>query len=330
MASRGFGGSPQPPEIPWTQILRTVPVVVGIIVVLFLAFNSYYTVGPNENAVVLRFGKLIATSGPGLHFMIPLVDRALLVDVKDRRMRLPFSEGEDRQRFEPQNDTSGMMLTGDQNAAMVEWDIQYRVDDPQRFLFEVEQRDAEALLRAATTGVMNRLVGDYSIDEVLTTQREAIASRARESLQRRLDEYESGIIIARLNVQRITPPESVKAAYDDVISAQQRKEALVSQAQRERNAIIPQAQAQADQRIQSATGEAQRRRLEIDGRISALRAQHEAYQKAPEVTRRRMYLETMESILSSSSGDKILVDGELRGALPVLSLDGESRAARRP
>lgn len=329
MASRGNFRQPPTNEIPIGRILQVLPIVAILALVLYGVFNSYYTVDPNENAVVLRFGKPIGTVGPGLHFLIPIVDRAIPVDVKDRRIRLPFGVGEgDQDFYRNTNESAGLMLTGDQNAAVVEWDIQYRVNDPQQFLFEISG-DHERLLQAAATSVMHRLVGDYSIDEVLTTERETIATRSRDALQELLDDYKSGIFIAGLNVQRVTPPESVKAAYDDVISAQQRKQALLSQAQRERNTIIPKAEAQADQLIQTATGEAQRRRLEIDGRIAALRAQYEAYQRAPDVTRRRMYLETMEEILSSNTGSKILVDGGLRGALPVLSLDGEGNLPTR-
>ncbi len=311
-------------EIPWSSILRGLPLIIVVVLGLVLVFDSYFTVEKNERAVVLWLGKPSRVVGSGLHWKTPLAEQAITVDISDQRLRLPFGDQQgNRQR--PISEDLGLMLTAEQNAAVVEWDIQWRVSDPELYLFRINSEDINEVIRAATTSVMHRLIGDYSIDEVLTTERGNIADQAKRDLQKILDSYKAGIRIANLNVQRVTPPESVKAAYDDVISAQQRKQQLINEAQREKNTILPKARADKNEDIKLAEGEKNRRMKEVEGRVEALKAQFEAYKAAPEVTQRRMYLEALEEVMASS-GEKVIIDGDLKkAALPLLNLNAGGR-----
>lgn len=300
-------------------------ILLAVLVVAYLAMQSYYTVQENENAVVLRFGKYHATTPPGFHFCIPLADEVLKVNVtEERRLRLPVRGTE---RLGQASEEATLMLTGDLNAASVEWTVQWRINDPKQRLFRFHDpnaRDADAdveeVIFIVARSVMNRLVGDYSIDEVLTEKRPEIRMAAREATQETLDHYECGVTITDLQMQRVRPPEKVRPAFDSVNSSIQQKDKLENEANKERNMLIPSARAESDKKVREAEGYAARRRAEVNGEIEALRAKYEAYSKAPDVTRKRLYLDSMETILSNVK-QKTIIDSELNQVLPLLQLE---------
>ena len=176
------------------------------------------------------------------------------------------------------------------------------------------------MIHTAAQTVMNRLVGDYSIDEVLTEKRGEIAGKARDATQEILDQYQCGVAIIDLQLQRVTPPAKVKPAFDEVNSAIQTRDKLISEAKKESEKLLPAAEAQKDSMIQAAKGYAKSRRASVDGELEALRAKYAAYRLAPDVTRRRMYLEAMEEVLKGVDS-KVIIDAELNKVLPLLRLD---------
>lgn len=318
------GRRPSAKEVPWDQILIYTPVVLVLAAAVYLAANSFYTVEPHEKAVVLRFGKYLPPEvESGLHFRIPLVDQVLKVSVEERSVRLPFGFGPDRPSGAPEE--AALMLTGDLNATVVEWTIQWRVNDPYEYLVRFyrkgDEQYPERVIATVANTVMNRLVGDYSIDEILTGKRAELADRAREATQKILNDYQCGVEIRDLQMQRVVPPAQVRAAFDDVNASIQRRDKLENEAIAERNRLKPKALAEKDKMIKEAEGYAARRRAEADGEIQALLAKYRAYERAPDVTRQRLYIEAMEEILSQVE-TKVIVDSQLEGrVLPLLPLD---------
>lgn len=318
---------------PVQQILLWVPVGLVALMILFVLWDGVYTVAPHEQAVALRFGRYHRTEGPGLHLKIPLVDRVVKVEINERSMRMPFGVSGPTSEWELTSTPSGMqelllILTGDLYAGVVEWNVIWRVAEPERFLFSLEAGQVERIMTAVARGVMHRTVGDYSADELLTDRREEIGLAAHKEMQRVLDGYECGVDVVAVQMQRVTPPERVKPAFDEVNASIQQKEQLVNEANRERNMMIPQAEAQRDRLIREAEGYAARRRAEADGEITALKARYEAYKEAPAVTRRRLYLEALEDVLAES-GPITVLDDQLHGLLPLLNLD-QSRESLPP
>jgi membrane protease subunit HflK len=308
-------------------------VILGL-AALYVVWNGFYTVAPHEQAIVLRFGKYLSTQGPGLHFKIPLVDDAVPVDTSEKSMRLPFglfgrvSESEMDASHRPGHEES-LILTGDLYAAVVEWNVIWRVVEPKDFLFSIDAVDVENTITAVARSVMHRAVGDYSADEILTGKREEIALAAFKEMQRLLDGYQCGVSVVALQMQRVTPPERVKPSFDEVNASIQQRDQSVNEANRERNRLIPQAEATRDKLIRQAEGYAARRRAESEGEISALLAKYNAYRESPDITRRRMYLEAMEEVIGNS-GPKTVLDADLRGLLPLLNVAGDENEATLP
>lgn len=299
-----------------------------VLAVIGLGANSMYTVQPNELAVVMRFGRYTSTAQPGLHFCIPFVDQVITADARERTIRLPFGVSEGRpSRSDDDND---LMLTGDLNAAAVEWTVQWLVSDPKQYVFTFysSNKDHDTYLQEIISvvcrTVMNRLVGDYSIDEVLTGKRMEIRQEAREATQAMLDKYECGIRITDLQLQRVTPPKQVESSFAAVNEAAQTRVKLENEANKTKNTLLPTARADRDKLIREAEGYASRRRSEVKGEIDALMAQYEQFAKAPEETRERLYLEALEKVLSSVK-NKTIIDADLQQFLPLLNLSEGSR-----
>ena len=315
-----FHGPPASPARFVVPILAAVAVIAAVSV----ALAGFYTVEASEQAVVLRFGRYHATTLPGAHGKIPFVDKVLKVSVEERSIRLPAPEGADSVAPGQLPEDQTLMLTGDLNAASVEWTIQWRVSDAKEFLFAFYDRSDEhvfdRVIRTAAQSVMNRLIGDYSIDEVLTEKRTEVAEKARAATQAILDDYKCGVTITDLQMQRVTPPGRVREAFDQVNASIQVRDRLENEANKERNTLIPAAKAQRDKLIREAEGYADRRRAEVDGEVTALNARYEAYKQAPEETRRRLYLETLEQVLGNVD-QKLILDSDLKGLLPLLPLD---------
>jgi membrane protease subunit HflK len=304
----------------------------GVIVIALLAlaalgaWTAYYTVPSDSVAVVQRFGKYLKNVPPGLHFKLPLgIDVATIVPVK-RQLKQEFGfatpgAGDPRQSSRPrEGERETQMVTGDLNAALVEWVVQYRISDPVKFLFEV--REPSETLRYVSESVMREVVGDRTVDEVITIGRQEIESEALTKMQALSTKYAMGISIDQVQLKNINPPQPVQESFNEVNQAQQEKEKLINEARRDYNKVIPLAEGEKDQRIREADGYRLKRINEAEGdtaRFSALLAE---YSKAPEVTRRRIYIETLQDVMPDIRS-KIIVDEQTRSILPLLNLDAQ-------
>ncbi len=322
------------PSEAWQRYIPLIPWAIGALLLLGLIFDSSYTVEPHEQAVVLRFGKYHATTTPGLHFKMPMIDQVMKVSIEEHGLRLPFgalSSGENAPEFTRQQDDETLMLTGDLNTASVEWTVQWKVTEPSQYLFRFplvhSDEFAADLITFVARTVMNRLVGDYSFDEVIGPKRGDIANEARTDTQRILEAYQCGITITALQMQRVIPPDRVKPAFDKVNASIQEKQKLENEAESVRNKLLPEARASRDKLIREAEGYASRRRAEAQGEIEALLAKYHAYQRAPEVTRQRLYLEAMQDLLQTVK-DKTIIDADLKQVLPLLSLDSKGEKGK--
>lgn len=330
--ARRMGRRPVPSET-WLRFIPLIPWVVGLVLLTGLVFDSSYTVEPHEQAVVLRFGKYHATTMPGLHFKLPVIDQVFKVSIEEHGLRLPSGTPSTAEDAPPpaaaarQVEDETLMLTGDLNTASVEWTVAWRVTEPSDYLFRfprgVQDEFATSLLTFVSRTVMNRLVGDYSFDEVIGPKRGDIANEARDDSQRILDGYKCGITITALQMQRVIPPDRVKPAFDKVNAAIQQKQKLENEAEQERNKLLPEAKAARDKLIREAEGYAARRQAEAQGEIEALLLKYQAYQRAPEVTRQRLYIEAMQDLLSSVK-NKTVIDADLNRFLPLLNLNTDS------
>jgi membrane protease subunit HflK len=197
---------------------------------------------------------------------------------------------------------------------------------PEDFLFSIEADHVVDAITAVARSTMHRIVGDYSADEILTGKREEVGLAALKEMQNILAQYECGVEIIDLQMQRVTPPERVKPAFDEVNASIQRRDQLVNEANQVRNKLIPLAEAQRDKLIRQAEGYAARRRAEAEGEIAALLAKYHAYKEAPDITRKRLYLEAMEQVITNS-GPKTVLDGELGGVIPLLNLGEVGQSA---
>lgn len=305
---------------PWGLVLL---LILGAVVV----FDSFYIVEPEEEGVVLRFGSFVGTTDPGLHFKIPLVDEVRKVPV-ERQLKQEFGfrtaqPGVRTQYADRDYSDESLMFTGDLNLADVEWSVQYRIVDPYNFLFRV--RNVTDTFRAMNESVMREVVGDRTINEVITFGRREVATEVEQRLQELCDQYETGIRVDQVVLQNVNPPDPVKPSFNEVNQAEQEKDQKIKAAQEEYNKVIPRARGQAEQLIRQAEGYAIERVNEAEGEAARFDAVYEAYRKAPEVTRKRMYLETLKDILPRA-GRKVVVDDDVRGLLPLLDLQG-GRAA---
>lgn len=324
MSSGDFRFDVRPQDI--RRNIRLAAMGLGAVVILLLLSKSWYTVEANEQAVVMRFGRYHNTAMPGLHFCLPFVDKVLTADTRERTIRMPFGLADDRPARQVDEEDL-LMLTGDLNAAAVEWTVQWQVADARQYLFTfhnslAEQEDyLQYIITVVGRTVMNRLVGDYSIDEVLTGKRMEIREKAREATQAMLDKYECGIRITDLQLQRVTPPLQVKPSFAAIQKAVQTRDRLENEANIEKNKLLPEAKAERDKAIREAEGYAARRRSEVKGEIDALMVQYEQFAKAPEETRQRLYLESLQKVLSNVK-QKTIIDSDLQQLLPLLNLDG--------
>jgi len=296
---------------------------IALVLILFAASTAFYTVPAESEGVVLRFGRYTTTVDSGLHFKIPFgVDAVLIVPVK-RQLKHEFgfftqgatNRGKSTREWKDER----AMVTGDLNAALVEWVVQYRIQQPELYLFKV--RNADATLRDASESVMREVVGDRTVDEVITVGRQEIEDEALQKLQALVKSYEMGIKIDQVQLKNVNPPERVQASFNEVNQAQQEKERAINIANGEYNKAIPRARGEASQAISAAEGYAKKRINEAEGDVAAFNAQFAEYLKAPAVTRRRLYLETMAEVLPQVRG-KIILDENATGIVPLLNLGG--------
>lgn len=300
---------------------RILFVIIGLIVLGCLA-TSFYTVEADEIAVVLMFGKSVRQAEPGLHFKLPLgIERAINVPVR-KVFKEEFGFRTLRAGVRTQYDTrdyseESLLLTGDLSIADVEWVVQYKIKDPKSFLFSV--RNPQRALRDLSESVMSRIVGDRTVTEVLTVGRIEIAAEVEQHLQQLLDLYQTGLDVASVTLQDVNPPETVKAAFNAVNEAKQEKERLINEAWRDYNQAVPKAKGTAAQQISEAQGYALKRVNEAQGDADRFNSIRTEYQKAKEVTRRRLYLEAMQAILPQLK-EIYVIDGKTNAPIPLLQL----------
>jgi membrane protease subunit HflK len=304
--------------------------VLGLVVVVWL-LSGIYIVAPDERGIVLRFGEAVRETEPGPHYHLPWpIERVLRPSVTAiRKEEIGFRTVEQGPPARYREvDAEALMLTGDENIVKLEFIVQYKVradaSGPTDFLFNV--RNPETTVRAAAEAAMREVVGRTAIDEVLTEGKNAVQIEAQRVLQRVLDRYGSGVDIVTLKLQDVDPPNQVSDAFKDVISAQQDKERLINEARGYANDVVPRARGQAAQLVNEAEGYREAKVREASGTAQRFTALQEEYAKAKDVTRRRLYLETMESILPNAN--KIVMD-DLAGKQTVPYLPLESVLPRR-
>jgi membrane protease subunit HflK len=290
------------------------------------AWTAYYTVPSDSVAVIQRFGKYLKDVPPGLHFKLPLgIDAATIVPVKRQlKQEFGFATPGASDPYQSSAPRDGMretqMVTGDLNAALVEWVVQYRISDPVKFLFEV--REPSETLRYVSESVMREVVGDRTVDEVITIGRQEIETEALVKMQALSTKYAMGISIDQVQLKNINPPGPVQESFNEVNQAQQEKEKLINEARRDYNKVIPLAEGEKDQRIREADGYRLKRINEAEGDVARFSALFAEYSKAPEVTRRRIYIETLQEVMPGIRS-KIIVDEQTQGILPLLNLDAQ-------
>jgi membrane protease subunit HflK len=316
----------QPPALQDLRIphipVRVIASIVAIILLIVLAWTSGYTVQAESEGVVLRFGKFLKTVEPGLHFKLPFgVDRVTVLPTR-RQLKLefgfvtpgytnPHQPGKDARE-------ERSMVTGDLNAALVEWVVQYRIEDPKQYLFDV--RNPDQTLRDLSEAAMREVIGDRTVDEVITIGRQDIEISALARMQELAKRYTLGIRVDQVQLKNVNPPAEVQASFNEVNKAQQDRENAINIANGDYNEAVPRARGQADQMIRAAEGYRFKRVNEAQGDVASFNAILAEYVKAPEVTRTRLYLETMGEVLPAT-GEKIIIDDSMRNLLPILPLN---------
>jgi membrane protease subunit HflK len=302
------------------------PFLIGLgIVVLLIISNIFYTIEPNELGVLLRFGKYIKSTEPGLHMKIPFgIDKVYPVKVDyiyKEEFGFRTQHAGVRTRYSRRSyDDESIMLSGDLNVVDLEWIIQYKIKDPVAFLFDI--RNVRKTLRDISESVVRKIVGNYSFTEVLTTKRIEINNLAQVNMEKILDSYGIGVDIVTVKLQDVNPPKPVQPAFNEVNEAKQQKEKLINQAWEIYNRKIPEARGKAEQMIEEAEGY----KLEVinnaRGDSDRFLLRLSEYKKAPKVTRERLYLEKMQSILQKA-GKKYIVNPRQQNILPLLKLNNE-------
>jgi membrane protease subunit HflK len=292
-----------------------------LLVFLVGAFTCFYTVNAESVAVVQRFGRYSQTAPPGLHFKIPFgVDKVTVVPTL-RQLKLEFGfstrGASNEYQGSQQPELERNMVTGDLNAAEVEWVVQYGISDPVLYLFHVHE--PEATLRDISESSMNEVVGDRTIDEVLTYGRSEIEIDCLKKLQTTMEQFNMGIRIEQIQLKNVHPPRPVQNSFDEVNRAQQEREERINIANGERNKVIPKASGLAQQMISAAEGYALQRTNEAQGDVARFSQLLVQYEKAPTVTKQRLYLETMNTVLPKM-GSKIIIDEDAKQFLPLMNL----------
>jgi len=311
----------------WLDKYRlTLKYLLVALVVLFLLVTSLFQIGPEEVGVITRFGKYVRKVEPGLNLKFPIIERLYKVAV-ERQQKEEFGFRTTQPGIKSEYTKVGtvdesLMLTGDLNLADVEWIVQYRIVDPYSYLFRV--REPVTTLRDISEASMREIVGDRTVNEVLTVGRAEIASSVHQKIQELCAEYSLGIRIEQVVLQDVNPPDPVKDAFNDVNQAQQERETLINQARSEYNKVIPKAKGQAEETIQRAEGYATERVNNALGESARFNALYYEYVKAPEVTKRRIYLETMGEVIPRI-GHKIITDEAGNNVLPLLQMQLNSK-----
>jgi membrane protease subunit HflK len=318
----------KPPELQDLQIphipVRLIVSIAAVLLLLVLAWTSGYTVQAESEGVVLRFGKFLKTVEPGLHFKLPFgIDRVTVLPTR-RQLKLEFGfstpgyTNPDQPGKDAREERS--MVTGDLNAALVEWVVQYRIEDPKQYLFDV--RNPGQTLRDLSEAAMREVIGDRTVDEVITIGRQDIEISALTRMQELAKRYMLGVRVDQVQLKNVNPPAEVQASFNEVNKAQQDRENAINIANGDYNEAVPRARGQADQMIRAAEGYRFKRVNEAQGDVASFNAILVEYVKAPEITRTRLYLETMGDVLPAT-GEKIIIDDSMRNLLPILPLNAK-------
>lgn len=299
----------------------------GLMVIVVFGFfvwgvlSSYYTVQPEERAVVKRFGKVVAINDPGLHFKLPFGIDGVQKVATERVMKQEFgfrtaSSDDERSAYSTEDfPDESLMLSGDLNIIDVEWVVQYRIGDPMKYLYA--QRDPDRTLRDLSESVMRRVVGNRLGSEVLTTARVAISAMARDEIQKAMAGYDNGIHVVTVELQDVVPPAAVQPAFNEVNEARQERERMINEATKQANQEIPKARGEANRALSEAQGYATERINYAKGESARFNAILAEYRSAPEVTRMRMYLETLTQVLPTIGSVLVVQEGQT-GPLPIM------------
>jgi len=306
------------PNIDFNKI--KLPIAAGLLFIL--VYFCFYQVEANEEAVILRLGKYTDTVGPGLHLKIPFIDKVSKIKV-DYQYKEEFgfrtnSPGVRTNYSQKGYENESWMLTGDLKIAEVHWVVQYKISEPEKYLFKV--KNVENTIRDVSEATMRLMIGDRSFKEVLQKERISIANLSKDHMQEVLDSYETGIQVQMVQLQGVVPPTPVADSFNEVNRAKQEEETLVNEANQEYNKKIFLAKGLAQKMINEAEGYYQERTNRADGDAALFEAIFENYKSHKDITRTRLFLEKMESVLSAVP-DKIIIDSNLDGVLPLLNLD---------
>ena len=301
---------------------------------LILLGSAVYTVQPSEEVVITRFGRFERTSPPGLHFKLPFgIETATTVKTKlilqdEFGFRSVDSPGRGSTTYQDAAyDKESQMLTGDLNVADVEWIVQYQIADPKKYLFHAQ--DPHQNIRDVSEAIMRRVVGDRTVNEVLTTGRVAIGVEAQRLVQEVLDKYDLGIRIVTVKLQDVNPPELVKPSFNEVNAAKQEQEQAINVAEEAYNKVIPEARGKAEETVSEADGYASAAVNRARGDAERFTLTLQQYKRAPEITRKRLYLETMEQLYGRFKALTI-VDDKVKGVLPLFGQAAPGAAANAP
>ncbi len=315
-----------PPNL-WGSLLK-IGAIIGVIFLIQVIYSSFYTIEPGERGVVTRFGKFVKLANPGLNFKIPLIDAAIKVDVENvRKQEFGFRTRIPGQKsvYEKRGyDHESLMLTGDKNVIDVQWIVQYKIQDPFNFVFKV--RNVDQSVRDVSEMVIRRVVGNHDFDYVLSNREIIEASTARE-LQSVLESFQSGVKIVTVKLQDVNPPDAVKPAFNEVNEADQDMKRLVNEAEETYNRVIPRARGDAKKILEESHGYAVQRTNLAMGETNRFLAVLKEYKRAKEVTRKRLFLETMIDVLPRVT-DIYIIDNK-QGVLPLLDLSGKGLDASK-
>lgn len=310
--------------------LPGLPIIILILFILYMGSSMVYTIGVDEVGIIQRFGKYIRTSQPGLNFKLPAVIEKV-TKVKVRRVyKKEFGfrslRVDDKQRFssESESDSVALMLTGDLNVALVPWIVHYRINDPYNYLFKI--REVETLLSDMSEAAMRLIIGDRSINEVISKRGE-IAEEAKAVLQAELDKSEAGLSIVTIEMEKTNVPEPVQQSFNQVNQAVQEKEKLIYQAREAYNKALPEAMGEAERTIRVAEGYALDRVNRAKGDAARFVALYQEYAKAKDITKKRMYLEMLKDIIPKL-GNKYIIDANQKNVLPLLNLEKQIGAIK--
>jgi membrane protease subunit HflK len=319
--SNGSGDGQAPPELP--DLSRFVIPVIVILVLGFGVLGSYFQVAPDEEGVLLRFGKYHSTAQAGPHLKLPFgVDRVIKVPTKRQmKMEFGFRTAKAGQRTTYHRSAESLaeseMLTGDLNVADVEWVVQYQIHDPKAYLFNA--RNLDEIIRDIAESVMRQIVGDSSVNYLLTQGRETLALEAKDAMTKAVQRFDLGITIDQLITQDVNPPKAVRASFNEVNQAQQEKERAINEAMAAYNQAIPKARGKAEQQVSQAKGFLAERVNRAKGDVASFLEVQAAYAKSKKVTRTRLHLEMLEEVLPKIK-EKWVLPAKSGGILQHLDL----------